>query len=106
MGPSLSERDRSDGPPQGRCAPAMAGRLWRSWPRLAAPVVIGGRSGRSNGPFGRTKQLRLAEPGSWWMVGQGGVWPLGIVMVKPGHQRRGALLRANVGAGIGPLAQA
>jgi hypothetical protein len=43
------------------------------------PVVIGGRSGRSNGPFGRTKELGLAEPGNWRMAGQGDVWPLGIV---------------------------
>src|SRR5438552_1845258 len=106
MGPSLSERDWSDEPPQGRCAPASAGRLRRSLPRLAAPVVTGGRSGRSNGPFGRTKQLRLVEPGSWRMVGQGGVWPLGVVVVEPRHQRHAALLRTGVGAGIRPLAQA
>src|SRR6266446_1942728 len=106
MGPSLSERDRSDGPPQGRCAPAVAGRLRRSLPQPAAPVVTGSRSGRSNGPFGRAKQLRLAEPGSGRMVGQGGVWPLGVVMVEPGDQRHAALLRTGVGTSVGPLAQA
>ncbi len=106
MGPSLSERDRSNRPPQGRFAPAVAGRLWRSLPQPAAPVVTGSRSGRSNGPFGRTKQLGLAEPGSWRTVGQGGVWPLGIVMVKPRHQRHAALLRTGIGARVGPLAQA
>jgi hypothetical protein len=34
------------------------------------------RSGRSNGPFDRTKQLGLVQPSRWRMVGQGGVWPL------------------------------
>src|SRR5260370_4340496 len=40
------------------------------------------------------------------MVGQGGVWPRGIVRVEPGRQRRAALLRGCVRPGIGPLAQA
>jgi hypothetical protein len=34
------------------------------------------------------------------------VWPPGIVMVKPGDQRRAALLRTGIGAGVGPLVQA
>src|SRR6516162_7338227 len=106
IGPFLSERDRSGEPRQGRCAPAVAGRLRRSLPRLTAPVVIGSRSGRSNGFFGRTKQLGLAQPGRRWTVGEGRVWPLGVVMVEPGHQRQSALLRTGVGAGIDPLAQA
>src|SRR6516162_10318805 len=106
IGPSVSERDRSGEPPQGRCAPAVAVRLRRSLPILAAPIVIGSRSGRSNGLFGRTKQLGLAQPGCRWTVGEGSVWPLGIVMVEPGPQRQSALLRTGVGAGIDPLAQA
>src|SRR6516162_6059386 len=97
MGPCLSEGDRSGEPPRGRCAPAVAGRLRRSLPRLTTPVGIGGRSGRSNSLFGRTKQLGLAQPGRRWTVGEGSVWPLGIVMVEPGHQRQGALLRTRVG---------
>ena len=36
IGPSWNERDRSIGPPQGRCAPAFAGRLRRPLPRPAA----------------------------------------------------------------------
>src|SRR5947209_8828405 len=40
------------------------------------------------------------------MVGQGGVWPLGVVMVEPGDQRHAALLRTGVGTSVGPLAQA
>src|SRR5438874_7970976 len=105
-GPSLSERDCSVGPPQGRCAPADAGRLRRSLPRPAAAVLVGVRSGRSNGPFDRTKQLGLEQPSSWRMVGQGGVWPFGIVMVEPGRQGGVALPRGRIGPGIGPLAQA
>jgi hypothetical protein len=45
----LSECGRSGGPSQGRCAPAAAGRRWRSLPRPVATVVGGRRSGRSNG---------------------------------------------------------
>ena len=40
------------------------------------------------------------------MVGQDGVWPLGIVMVEPGRQGGAALLRGRIGPGISPLAQA
>src|SRR6516165_9676675 len=105
-GPSLGDRDCSVGPPQGRCAPANAGRLRRSLPRPGAAVLVGVRSGRSNGPFDRTKQLGLVEPSSWRMVGQGGVWPLGIVMIEPQRQGGATLLRGRVGPGIGPLAQA
>src|SRR5436190_1079821 len=45
-------------------------------------------------------------PSSWRMVGQGGVWPFGIVMVEPGRQGGVALPRGRIGPGIGPLAQA
>jgi len=38
MGALLLERDRSGGPPQGRCAPAGAGRLRRAWRHPAGPV--------------------------------------------------------------------
>ena len=34
------------------------------------------------------------------------MWPLGVVMVEPGHQRQSARLRTGIGAGIDPLAQA
>jgi hypothetical protein len=76
----------------GRCAPAIAGRLRRSLPRPAAAVIGGGRSGRSNGPFGRTKQLILVQPSCRRTAAQGGVWPRGIVLSKPSGQGRTALV--------------
>jgi hypothetical protein len=106
MDPSWSERDRSDGPPQGRCAPAVAGRLRRSLPRPAAAVVGRARSGRRNGPFGQTKEQVLAEPGGRWSVGQSGVRPSGVVMAEPIGKSVLARLRGGVGLRAGPLAQA
>src|SRR5271155_889649 len=106
MDPSWSERDRSDGPPQGRCAPAIAGRLRRSLPRPVATVVGRARSGRRNGPFGRTKEPVLAEPGGRWSVGQSGVWPSGVVMAEPIGKSVLARLGGGVGLRVGPLAQA
>ena len=105
-GPSLRECDRSSGPPQGRLAPAAAGRLRRSLPRLAAAVIAERRSGRSNGPLGRTKQLELAQSHGRRTIAQGSVWPHGIVVVEPAGQSRAALLGGRVGLGISPFAQA
>src|SRR5215831_3355601 len=102
----MSERDCSGRPPQGRCAPAVADRLRRSLPRPTAAVIGRSRSGRSNGLFGRTKQLGWAQPSCRRMVAQGSVRSHGIVIVKPGGQRGAALLRTGVRLGIGPLAQA
>src|SRR5262249_49868669 len=102
----MSEHDCSGRPPQGRCAPAVAGRLRRSLPRPVAAVISRSRSGRSNGFFGRTKQLNSAQPSCRRMVAQSSVRSRGIVIVKPGGQRGAALLRTGVRLGIGPFAQA
>jgi hypothetical protein len=106
MDPSWSERDRSDRPPQGRCAPAVAGRLRRSLPRPAAAVVGRARSGRRNGPFGQTKERVLAEPGGRWSVGQSGVRPSGVVIAEPIGKSVLARLGGGIGLRVGPLAQA
>jgi hypothetical protein len=75
MDPSWSERDRSDGPPQGRGATAVGGRLRHFLPPPTTAVV---GSGRRNGPLWSKQGRVLAEPGGRWSVGQSGV-----VMAEP-----------------------
>jgi hypothetical protein len=88
MGSFLLEVDRFESP-QGRFAPAGAGRRRRSWRRPGAPVVRGGRSGRRNGPAGRTEGL--AKPSRRRSVGQGGVRPRDVVVIDQRDERGGAL---------------
>ena len=98
-GSLLSERNRSGGSAQGRCAPAGAGRLRRSWRRPAGPAVGGGRSGRRNGARGRTKERRQGKPAGGRLLRQGSVRPDAVVMIEPRGQRGGALVRGRVGCG-------
>jgi hypothetical protein len=79
---------------------ALGGRLWQSLARPAPAVVLGRRSGRSNGPFSRTEQPGF-ESDCWRALRQSDVPTHGVVVVEPRHQCSTAFLRTGIGAAVG-----
>src|SRR6516225_8668829 len=65
---------------------------------------MGRRAGRSNGPFGRTKQPGFKSD-CWRALCQTGVRSRGVVMVEPRRQCSTAFLGTGIGLGVGPFAQ-
>ena len=51
-----------------------------------------------------TKQVVHSKPGDGWSAGESGMRPMEVVKVEPAGQRRGAVLGAGEGPGIGAFA--